>query len=155
MCFLGILQEFKEESKFPLYIKNRGKVTHISFKINTRERTRLLNKCHPNQVQGFETHSVKVICNESRKSWKLLYCRIFQCKKYWINPYSTNVSLLYPLKTSENLRFSDVFRGYRSETLVENRLNWQAFHPVAGINCQARKVQLWDSLFWKKIQKKT
>ena len=25
-----------------------------------------------------------------------------------------------PLKTSENLRFSDVFGGYRSETLVEN-----------------------------------
>ena len=62
--------------------------------------------------------------------------------KYWINPYSTNVSLLYPLKTSENLRFFDVFSGYGSETLVENRLNWQAFHPVAGINCQARKVLL-------------
>ena len=44
--------------------------------------------------------------------------------KYWINPYSTNVPLLYLLKTLENLRFSDVFRGYRSETLVENRLNW-------------------------------
>ena len=39
-----------------------------------------------------------------------------------INPFSTNVPLLYPLKTSENLRFSDVFRGYRIETLVENGL---------------------------------
>ena len=28
-----------------------------------------------------------------------------------------------PLKTSENRRISDVFRGYRSETLVENGLN--------------------------------
>ena len=36
------------------------------------------------------------------------------------NPFSTNVPLLYPLKTSENLRFSDVFRGYRSATLVAN-----------------------------------
>ena len=27
-----------------------------------------------------------------------------------INPFTTNVPLLYPLKT-ENLRFSDVFRG--------------------------------------------
>ena len=39
------------------------------------------------------------------------------------NPFSTNVPLLYPLKTSENIRFSDVFRGYRSGTLVENGLN--------------------------------
>ena len=38
------------------------------------------------------------------------------------NPFSTNVSRLYSLKTLENLRFSDVFRGYRSRTLVENGL---------------------------------
>ena len=51
-------------------------------------------------------------------------------RSYWdyseqeilFNPFSTNVPLLYPLKTSENLRFSDVFRGYRSGTLVENEL---------------------------------
>ena len=30
--------------------------------------------------------------------------------------------LLYPLKTSENSRFSDGFREYRSGTLVENGL---------------------------------
>ena len=35
-----------------------------------------------------------------------------------INPFSTNILLLYPFKT-----FSDVFRGYRSGTLVENGLN--------------------------------
>ena len=28
-----------------------------------------------------------------------------------INPFSTNVPLLYALKTSENWRFPDVFRG--------------------------------------------
>ena len=38
------------------------------------------------------------------------------------NPFSTNVPLLYSLKTSENRRLSDVFRGYRSGTLVENGL---------------------------------
>ena len=43
------------------------------------------------------------------------------------NPFSTDVLLLYPLKTSDNLRFSDVFRGYRSGTLVENRLIPQWF----------------------------
>ena len=36
-------------------------------------------------------------------------------------PFPTNVSLLYPLKKSEN-RFSDVFRGYRGGTLAENGL---------------------------------
>ena len=36
---------------------------------------------------------------------------------------STNVLLLYPLKLSENQRFSDVFRGYRSEALVGNGLS--------------------------------
>ena len=39
-----------------------------------------------------------------------------------INPFSTNVPLLYPLKTSVNLWFSDVFRGYWSRILVKNGL---------------------------------
>ena len=38
------------------------------------------------------------------------------------SPIFNNVPLLYPLKTSENRRFSDVFRGYRSRTLVESGL---------------------------------
>ena len=42
--------------------------------------------------------------------------------KTLLNIFSTNVSLLYPLKTSENRRLSDVFREYRSGTLVENGL---------------------------------
>ena len=43
-----------------------------------------------------------------------------------LKPFSTNVPLLYPLKASENLRFSDVFRAYRRRTLVENGL--KRFH---------------------------
>ena len=39
-----------------------------------------------------------------------------------INPFSTNVPFLLPLKTSENLQFSDVFVGYRGEQLVGNGL---------------------------------
>ena len=42
-----------------------------------------------------------------------------------INPFLTNVPLLYPLKTSENSRFSAIFRGYRSGTLVENGLIYE------------------------------
>ena len=65
------------------------------------------------------------------------------------NPFSTNVPLLYPLKTSENhpvktsenLRFSNVFRGYRSRILVENGLsiflNWNV-------------CKFWKSIFQKK-----
>ena len=40
-----------------------------------------------------------------------------------IKPFSTNVPLLHPLKTSEILRFSSVFRGYESEIFVENESN--------------------------------
>ena len=46
-------------------------------------------------------------------------------KKYLLDPFSTNVPLLNALKISENLQFSDVFRGFRSKTLVENGLNNQ------------------------------
>ena len=39
-----------------------------------------------------------------------------------IKLFSTNVQLLYPLKTSEKRKLSDIFRGYRSETLFEDGL---------------------------------
>ena len=42
--------------------------------------------------------------------------------KSCLNPFSTNVPSLNCLKTSENRRFSDVFRGCRKETLVKNGL---------------------------------
>ena len=48
----------------------------------------------------------------SKRSWPLVA----------INPFPTNVPLLYPLRTSKNLRFSDIFRGYKSGTLAENGL---------------------------------
>ena len=39
-----------------------------------------------------------------------------------INLFQANVPFLYPLKTSENRRFSDVFRGYKKGTLIWNGL---------------------------------
>ena len=39
-----------------------------------------------------------------------------------INSFSINAPFLFFLKISENLQFSDVFRGYRNGTLVENGL---------------------------------
>ena len=46
------------------------------------------------------------------------------------NPFlTTNVPFLYPLKTSESIRFSDVFKGYRSEAMVENgSIKWRPFY---------------------------
>ena len=41
-------------------------------------------------------------------------------KTLYFNLFSTNFPLLYPLKASENLQFSDVFKGYRSGALIEN-----------------------------------
>ena len=52
-----------------------------------------------------------------------------------LNPFSTNVPLLYPLKTSENQRFSDVFRGYRSGTLVENGLRYVLASWLFSTDC--------------------
>ena len=39
-----------------------------------------------------------------------------------LNPLMSSVTFLYPLKTSEKRRFSDVFRGYQNETLDINGL---------------------------------
>ena len=38
------------------------------------------------------------------------------------NPFLANASILYPLKTPENQRFSSVFRGYKMGTMARNRL---------------------------------
>ena len=39
-----------------------------------------------------------------------------------VNPFHTTGLFLYPLKTSENQRFFDVFRGCREKPMVLNRL---------------------------------
>ena len=48
----------------------------------------------------------------------------------YINPFSTNVLLLYLLKTSENLRFF-MFQGVYNETLVENGLTRTIETPIS------------------------
>ena len=61
-----------------------------------------------NMYRWFRNHlQVIFLCSTSNyESSKLIYFH--------------NVPFLYPLKTSANRRFSDIFRGYRSRTLVEN-----------------------------------
>ena len=59
------------------------------------------------------------LCSDRIISGPLMSAKV-TLKVSIVNPFSTSTLLLYPLKTSENLRFSDVFRGYRRGTLIEN-----------------------------------
>ena len=56
--------------------------------------------------------------------------------KLFINPFSTNVPLLCPLKTSENRGFSDVFREYRSGALIENRFLLSKQQRFRHVSCR-------------------
>ena len=60
-----------------------------------------------------------------------------------VNPFSINVLLLYPLRPSENPWFSDVFRGFRNGTLVENGLILFRF-------CCFKGNQLWRGIYQHK-----
>ena len=44
-----------------------------------------------------------------------------------LNPFLVNVSILYPLKTPENQRFSGVFWGHKMGTLTKNGLNKESW----------------------------
>ena len=39
-----------------------------------------------------------------------------------LNPFLATVHILYPMKTTENLWFSVLFRGYKIRTLARNAL---------------------------------
>ena len=65
---------------------------------------------------AFFFHDAFVSCLHTHLRVKILF------KWKVINPWEGNISFLYPLKISENQRFSDVFRGYRKEHLTWNEL---------------------------------
>ena len=69
-----------------------------------------------------------------------------QKMKFLINPFSNNVPCLYPQKP-ENWRFSDVFRRYRSRTLVENGLR------ISSVNVtkSAENWRIWWYLLRKSL----
>ena len=48
--------------------------------------------------------------------------------KNFMNPFHANVPFLYTLKTSENHRFADFFRGFRNGTLTQNGLRPLFWH---------------------------
>ena len=50
------------------------------------------------------------------------------------NPFERNIPFLYLLKTSENLWFFDIFRGYKNGTLGKNGLtHFLPIFPVKSI----------------------
>ena len=59
---------------------------------------------------------IKIISKKQNQLPEVFY------KKSVLNPFLANVPILYPLKTPENLWFSEVFRGYKMGTLARNGL---------------------------------
>ena len=51
-------------------------------------------------------------------NWNEMIFSHFQVIGKAVNPYQANFPFLRPLKTSENLWFSDVFRGYSSDNIT-------------------------------------
>ena len=66
----------------------------------------------------FSVHhtQLRITCNSQTDPEFL--CYYSSINKNNINPFHVHIPFLYPLKTSENLKFSDVFRGYRNGTLA-------------------------------------
>ena len=52
----------------------------------------------------------------------MMFMKVKFGKYNWLNPFLPNVSFLYILKTLENKKFSDVFRGYKKGTLERKGL---------------------------------
>ena len=59
-----------------------------------------------------------------------------------VNPFPANVPILYPLTTTENQRFSVVFRGYEMGTLAANGLNIFWFKNILILKSYGLQVNL-------------
>ena len=78
---------------------------------------------------------IKFVSMYVRLDWKCQQCLIEKINNisWLIKPFNANVSFLYPLKTSENQRLPDVFRGYRNETLAWKGLMFSIFLISVGV----------------------
>ena len=79
-----------------------------------------------------------------KKEWFFDFELIFQRKDESVNLFHANVLFLHPLKTSENLRFSHVFRGYRNRILAWKELMVCKFagSHIDTLRCSVKKVFL-------------
>ena len=107
-----------------VYIKTLKNVKQIKIKNFPKLQSRLNNQVHTTistiqmlKNQGYYTFLGKLyylfLSKSIHRSNKPKYPIITK-----INPFQANVPFLYPLKISENQRFSDVFRGYKKGTLA-------------------------------------
>ena len=62
-----------------------------------------------------------------------------------LNPLYSDVAFLYPLKISENLKFSDVFRGYRKATPGYNGLIMSRTKQVSS-SAKLKTVEAFNKL---------
>ena len=107
-----------------VYIKTLKNVKQIKIKNFPKLQSRLNNQVHTTistiqmlKNQGYYTFLGKLyylfLLKSIHRSNKPKYLIITK-----INPFQANVPFLYPLKMSENQRFSDVFRRYKKGTLA-------------------------------------
>ena len=74
-----------------------------------------------------ESQGVRIVVRIVRISWDLFIAVLFYFGNMtlysaFINPFHATDLFWYPLKTSENLWFSDVFRGYQKRSVAWNEL---------------------------------
>ena len=64
------------------------------------------------------------------------------------NPFNTNDLFWYPLKTSKNLWFSDVFRGYRKRSVTWNVLT---YYFLTRLKVSSNFIY-YKTAFWKPVR---
>ena len=75
-----------------------------------------------NEKYGTEKFVFEHALHSEKEDEKYGEIHLFVYTMILVNPFLANVPILYPLKTPENQRFSDVFRGYKMGTLARNGL---------------------------------
>ena len=76
-----------------------------------------MNRCYTGIFKVFEVFTLETAKTE--RLLKLKEQKFFETILKWkFDPFEASVPFLYPLETSENQRFSDVFRRYRKGTLA-------------------------------------
>ena len=106
---------FNSLFKFIIY----NSILNYSWSLVVLRSGTLLNPFQPSVAFHTETSHLIFIANQMSGFYEKCITSL-----KWVNSYSPNVTFLYLLKTSENRRFSDVFRGYRNVTLGEWGLTW-------------------------------
>ena len=101
-------------------IAKKGKIMVQSFFTSPSNFSKSVMKPSSHHIETrqlfFSSNQLVGFCMMRRGILNIFYYCIF-CRKCNINPFHANVLFLYPLKMSENQRFSDVFRGYRNGKL--------------------------------------